>query len=158
MLARADLIEDGRFVHPMIAEVVDADLGVERARLHRRAARLLAEDGALDGVVATHLLAAGPESDPWAAGVLAAAGRRALAEGAPDVALRLLQHAAPADAGILLSLGLAQFRTGLDPLPTLDEAAARGTPEIAAEAARLAATALSCAASHGRPPRGCARR
>ena len=122
VLARADLIDaaEGRFIHPMVLEIVDADLGAERASLHRRAARLLAGDGAHDGVVAAHLLAAEPEPDPWAAGVLAAAGRRALAEGAPDVALRLLGRAAPADAGILLSLGLAQFRTGADPLPTLD--------------------------------------
>ena len=141
------------------ADLIDADRGPLRApdgrarssrptsapsarSLHRRAARLLADDGAHDGVVATHLLAAEPEADPWAAGVLAAAGRRALAEGAPDVALRLLRRAAPADAGILLSLGLAQFRTGADPLATLDEAAATGDPEIAAEATRLAATAL----------------
>ena len=144
VLARADLIDvaEGRFVHPMIRDVVEADLGAERSLLHRRAARLLADDGALDGVVATHLLAAEPESDPWAAGVLAAAGRRALAEGAPDVALRLLRRAAPADAGILLLRATAELRTGADPLPTLDEAAATGGPEIVAEAARLAATAL----------------
>ena len=74
--------------------------------------------------------------------MLAAAGRRALAEGAPDVALRLLQRAAPADAGILLLRGTAEFRTGADPLGTLDAAAAIGGPEVVAEAARLAAAAL----------------
>ena len=36
----------------------------------------------------------------------------------------------------------AQFRTGLDPLASLDQAAATGDPEVAAEATRLAATAL----------------
>jgi DNA-binding CsgD family transcriptional regulator len=144
VLARADLIDpaEGRFIHPMVLEIVDADLGAERSSLHRRAARLLADDGAHDGVVAAHLLAAEPERDPWAAGVLAAAARRALAEGAPDVALRLLERAAPADAAILLARGLSRFRTGLDPLDALDEAIATGTPEIAAEATRLAATAL----------------
>jgi hypothetical protein len=144
VLARADLIDatEGRFVHPMVQEIVDADIGTERSSLHRRAARLLADDGAHDGVVAAHLLAAEPEADGWAAAILAAAGRRALAEGAPDVALRLLQRATPADAGILLSLGQAQFRTGLDPLASLDEATATGDPEVAAEATRLAATAL----------------
>jgi DNA-binding CsgD family transcriptional regulator len=142
VLARADLIDEGRFAHPMVHEIVDADLGAERSGLHRRAARLLAGDGAHDGVVASHLLATEPEPDEWAAGVLAAAGRRALAEGAPDVALRLLARAMPADPGILLSRGLAEFRTGADPLPTLDAAAAIGAPEIAAEATRLAATAL----------------
>ena len=79
-----------------------------------------------DGVVATHLLAAEPTNDPWAAEILASAGRRALAEGAPDVALRLLARAEPKDAGILLALGLAQVRTGADPLPALDEAIATG--------------------------------
>lgn len=144
VLARADLIDpgEGRFVHPMVQEVVEADLGTERSRLHRRAARLLADEGALDGVVATHLLAAEPENDPWAASVLAAAGRRALAEGAPDVALRLLRRCSPADPGVLLSLGLAQFRTSEDPLPALDAAAASGSPEITAQATRIAASAL----------------
>src|SRR5699024_10589863 len=36
----------------------------------------------------------------------------------------------------------AEFRTGADPLASLDEAAASGTPETVAEAARLAASAL----------------
>ena len=82
-------------MHPMVRETVEADLGAERSRLHREAARLLHADGALDGVVATHLLAAEPTNDPWAAEILASAGRRALAEGAPDVALRLLARAEP---------------------------------------------------------------
>ena len=150
VLARAELIDatEGRFVHPMVREVVEAGLGPERSRLHRRAARLLADDGALDGAVAMHLLAAEPEPDPWAAGVLASAGRRALAEGAPDVALRLLRRCSPADAGTLLSLGLAQFHAGEDPLEALDQAAAEGTPEIAAHATRVAAIALTL---HGEP-------
>ena len=129
-------------MHPMVRETVEADLGAERSRLHREAARLLHADGALDGVVATHLLAAEPTNDPWAAEILASAGRRALAEGAPDVALRLLARAEPKDAGIRLALGLAQVRTGADPLPALDEAIATGTPEIAADATKIAAAAL----------------
>ena len=142
-LADANLVDpqDSRFVHPMVRETVEADLGAERSRLHREAARLLHEDSALDGVVATHLLAAEPTNDPWAAEILASAGRRALAEGAPDVALRLLARAEPKDAGILLALGLAQVRTGADPLPALDEAIATGTPEIAADATKIAAAA-----------------
>ncbi len=143
-LADANLVDpqDSRFVHPMVRETVEADLGAERSRLHREAARLLHADGALDGVVATHLLAAEPTNDPWAAEILASAGRRALAEGAPDVALRLLARAEPKDAGIRLALGLAQVRTGADPLPALDEAIATGTPEIAADATKIAAAAL----------------
>ena len=131
VLARADLIDaaEGRFIHPMVLEIVEADLGAERSQLHRRAARLLAEDGAHDGVVATHLLAAEPEPDPWAAGMLAAAGRRALAEGAPDVALRLLaaRRARPTPASCSRSASPSSA-----PAPTrcatLDEAAATGTP------------------------------
>jgi hypothetical protein len=135
MCSRADLIDatKGRCVHPMVQEIVDADLGTERSALHRRAARLLAADGAHAGAGALHLLAAEPEADPRATGILAAAGRRALAKGAPDVALRLLRRATLdvvlrllrratlADPGIVRSPGQAQFRTGLDPLATLDE-------------------------------------
>ncbi|MBE2316548.1 AAA family ATPase [Solirubrobacter sp. CPCC 204708] len=141
-LANANVIDaaDARFVHPMIRETVEADLGAERSRLHHEAARLLHEDGALDGVVATHLLATEPTTDPWAAEILANAGRRALAEGAPDVALRLLGRAEPKDASVQLALGLAQFRAGEDPLPALDAAAA--DPDLAVEATKLAATAL----------------
>jgi len=138
-LTKAELLdEEGRFVHPMVRETVEADLGAERPALHRRAAELLAEDGARDGVVATHLLLT--ESDPWAAGILASAGRRALAEGAPDVAAKLLAHAHPPDPGTRLALGLAQLRLGEDPLAAFHDAAR--DPSLAAEAARLAAAAL----------------
>lgn len=143
-LAQADLIDaaDARFTHPMVREVVEADLGAQRTRLHREAARLLHADGALDGVVATHLLAAEPAHDPWAAEILARAGRRALAEGAPDVALTLLGRCSPPTPESLLGLGVARFRVGEDPIGALDEAARTGTPEIAAEATKVAAAAL----------------
>jgi DNA-binding CsgD family transcriptional regulator len=153
-LAQADLIDtaDARFTHPMIREVVEADLGAQRSRLHREAARLLHADGALDGVVATHLLAADPAHDPWASEILARAGRRALAEGAPDVALTLLARCSPPTPESLLGLGLARFRLGQDPIPALDEAiaaagerdggTAAGRAELIAEATKIAAAAL----------------
>ena len=123
MLVRADLIDagEGASCTRWSATSSHADLGTERSLLHRRAARLLAADGALDGASPPTCCAAEPGADPWAAAVLAAAGRRALAEGAPDVAVRLLRRATPADAGILLLRGTAEFRTGADPLATLDE-------------------------------------
>lgn len=143
-LAQADLIDaaEGRFTHPMIREVVEADLGAQRTRLHREAARLLHETGALDGVVATHLLAAEPSNDPWAAEILARAGRRALAEGAPDVAVTLLARCSPPTPESQLDLGLARFRLGQDPIPVLDEAARAGSPAIVADATSIAAAAL----------------
>ena len=144
-LAQADLIDttDARFTHPMVREVVEADLGAQRTRLHREAARLLHAAGALDGVVATHLLAAEPANDAWASEILSRAGRRALAEGAPDVALTLLSRCSPATPESLVALGLARFRTGEDPLPPLDEALARdASPELQADAASIAAAAL----------------
>ncbi|MDA0178736.1 AAA family ATPase [Solirubrobacter phytolaccae] len=143
-LAQADLIDtaDARFTHPMVREVVESDLGAQGARLHREAARILHEAGALDGVVATHLLAAEPAQDPWASAILARAGRRALAEGAPDVALTLLARCSPPTPDSLLGLGVAQFRVGADPIAALDEAARTGSPEVAAEATKVAAAAL----------------
>jgi len=156
-LAQADLIDiaDARFTHPMVREVVEADLGAQRMRLHREAARLLHEGGALDGVVATHLLAAEPANDPWAADILSRAGRRALTEGAPDVALTLLSRCSPATPESLVALGLARFRMGEDPLPPLDEALARdASPALEADAASIAAAALVLASE---PRRAAAR-
>jgi hypothetical protein len=135
-LTRAHLLEDQRFVHPMVRETVEADLSADRARLHRRAAELLHADGARDGAVASHLLLANAGNDPWAAEILTRAGERALAEGAPDVALTLLDRVQPPTAATHVARGIALFRLGRDPLPALDLAA----PDP--RAAKLAAGAL----------------
>ena len=62
-----------------------------RSCFHRRAALLLHKAGASDEEVAAQLLAAEPGSDPRAARLLLATGRRALAAGDHEVALRHLR-------------------------------------------------------------------
>ena len=159
VLARADLIDagEGRFVHPMVREIVEADLGAERSSLHRRAARLLADDGALDGVVATHLLAAEPERDPWAAGCSPPpAGARW-----PRARRTWRCAAAPRRTGRPRHPALArpaEFRTGADPLHARrggrDRNARRSPPRPRA----WRPPRSCCAASRGPRPSGCARR
>ncbi|MCW3004122.1 MAG: transcriptional regulator, LuxR family, partial [Conexibacter sp.] len=74
--------EPVRFAHPVVAgAVVQALTPFERARLHGRAAKLLAEDEVGDEALAPYLLAARPQDDPWAVGVLRRAARSALAGG-----------------------------------------------------------------------------
>lgn len=148
-LVRAGLIDPGelRFIHPMVREAVYADLiGGDRSGWHRRAARLLADAGAADDEVALHLLFSDAGDDRWAAGVLANAGRRALADGAPEVAARMLRRAveeAPPEPATLLDLGIALARTG-DPraLETLEAAAGKGDPLVAARSAQAQASVL----------------
>jgi DNA-binding CsgD family transcriptional regulator/predicted negative regulator of RcsB-dependent stress response len=147
VLARAGLLEREalRFVHPLLLAAVHADLvGGERSLWHRRAARLLADDGAREQEIAVHLLHATPAGESWAARALVNAGRRARCEGAPDVAQRLLARAlaeAPAaedNPQAMLELGLAEAALGgKEALDHLTHAAATGTPLIAARAEQL---------------------
>ncbi len=143
-LAGAALLERGRlaFVHPMVREALLTGLHAgERSTLHRRAAELVAGTGAPLGVVAAHLALTDPSGTAWVAETLAAAGRRALADGAAEIAQRLLARAlaeppaAQARPEVLLALGRAQAAAG-DPaaLSHLEDAARSGTPEIAARA------------------------
>jgi DNA-binding CsgD family transcriptional regulator len=151
-LVRARLIEaDGlTFVHPMVREAVRADLvGGERSAWHRRAARLLAAHDAREEEVALHLLLTEPEDDPAAARTLAAAGQKALADGAPDVAVRHLRRAlqeppAPSErAGVLLAAGIAEARTGgADAVAHLQRAIDEGDPVTAGRAAQVMANVL----------------
>jgi DNA-binding CsgD family transcriptional regulator len=144
VLARAGLLEREalRFVHPLLLAAVHADLvGGERSLWHRRAARLLADDGARGEEIAVHLLQAAPASDPWAARVLIDAGRRARCDGAPDVAQRLLARALAEPPGeedaprVRLELGLAEAALGgTGALDHLERAAATGAPPVAARA------------------------
>jgi DNA-binding CsgD family transcriptional regulator len=144
-LIRAEVVEaaDLRFVHPMIGEAVAADVtAAGHARLHRLAADLLRADGARADVVALHLLAAPPAGDPGAAAVLRRAGDRAAAEGAPELAVRLLGRALqepPARedrAAVLLALGTAEMTTGgvADALDHLADVVATGDPATVAQA------------------------
>ena len=104
-----------RFQHPLILEVVRAELGAsERVYLHRRAAELLERRGAPVGVVASHLLATDPDESPAVVTTLRAAAAQALAHGAPEVAVAYLRRALeepPAAADwveVLLELGRAE--------------------------------------------------
>ncbi|HEX8104188.1 MAG TPA: AAA family ATPase, partial [Solirubrobacteraceae bacterium] len=120
-LVRAGLLDAGelRFVHPVVRSAVHADLtGGLRGDWHRRAAALRAGAGAGASEVAAHLVQTEPGGEPWAAETLAAAGRRALLDGAPDVALRHLRRALAeppepaARPAVLLALGHAAARAG----------------------------------------------
>ena len=153
-LVQAGLLDAGRlaFVHPIVRDAVLAGTaGAEVRNWHRKAARLLSEGGARDDEIATHLSASEPEGDAWAARLLAAAGRRALADGAPDVAGRLLARAMeepPAEedrAGILLDLGLAGARTGsVDAITHLEAAAeSGGDPVVVGKSARVIAYVMT---------------
>jgi len=120
-LAVADILEGGSslsFVHPIIAEIVHADLTPSRLRQdHLTAARLLLEDGAPAEEVAAHLLRGGPAGEEWAAAVLREAGGVVLARGAPTRAAELLAHALEEpggrdDPGLLLQLGRTETALG----------------------------------------------
>ena len=83
------------FVHPVVAEAVEAELGAAHRRaLHLEAARLLHRRGSPAEAVATHLLAAeGIGTEPWAVPTLRSAAAAAMARGAPERAETLLVRA-----------------------------------------------------------------
>src|SRR6478752_4947137 len=108
-----------------------------RASFHRRAALLLHEAGASEEEIAAQVLAAEPGEDPRAARLLLCTGRRALALGDREVALRHLRGAlresgATPDPELLLALGLAEGASG--GRTWLTRAAQVGSPEVAARA------------------------
>ncbi|MDW5596624.1 LuxR C-terminal-related transcriptional regulator, partial [Conexibacter stalactiti] len=121
-LRDADLVEGEppAFVHPLVRQAVAETVVAEtRDEIHRRTAeqlRLRGDDG--DEVV-VHLLAAPPLHEPWVAPLLRDAARRALADGAPDAAvrrlLRALEEQQPGDSAtdaLHLELGLAAMAAG----------------------------------------------
>jgi DNA-binding CsgD family transcriptional regulator len=121
-LAAARVLEPGEplhFTHPLIATAVHADLpAFVRARGHRRAAGLLAGDGAPVDVVAAHLLMSTRDGDAETVAVLRGAAARALARGDPAAAVRLLERAraeppgADQRAEVLLELAAAAVQHG----------------------------------------------
>jgi DNA-binding CsgD family transcriptional regulator len=144
VLAAAGILAPGepiRFGHPLIATAVRADLAdFARARAHREAADLLAADGAPPRDVAAHLLATRPDADPWVLATLRDAAARAVAQGDPAAAVRLLGRAVaepppPGRRGeVLLELAEAEAMAGdtaaaghvEEALATLPAGAARG--------------------------------
>lgn len=131
-----------RFAHPLQRTTVYSDLTpVEREAEHRRAARLLTKPAA----VLSHLLRCDPRGDPWAVDALRAAGRRAVADGAPEAAARALRRALAeacsddAPVELLLELGHAELACGdptaLDRYQAALERAGNGRDRSAVRAA-----------------------
>jgi DNA-binding CsgD family transcriptional regulator len=125
-LARADIFEplgsassSLRFVHPLVRTAVYEDMQwAERARMHARAARLVARgQGGADGA-AMHLLLTMPAGDVEAVELLRNAAGAAIARGAPETALEFLRRAErepppdPMRPALLLELGAAAVRAG----------------------------------------------
>ena len=109
------------FVHPLVrASVYDAVPDVERHEAHRRAASLLAINGAPIEAVATHLSGLPPAGDSEVASTLQAAAAGALSRAAPDEAVAWLeralgeQAASPPRDELFEQLGMA-MAIGRDP-------------------------------------------
>ena len=121
-LVSASILSPGRpldFVHPMVRSAIYAELApAARALDHRRAAALLAGDGAEPERVAAHLLAVDPAGDRWVVERLREAADKALGKGAPQAAVRYLARASaepPAQqdrSHVLLALGAAESSLG----------------------------------------------
>jgi DNA-binding CsgD family transcriptional regulator len=120
-LVRAEILareEALRFVHPLVRAAIEREMTPsELTDRHGRAALLLMRRGAERDRIVAQLLAGTPGEDPEAAAHLLAAGREALARGAPGTAARYLRRAleeSPAadDVGELLAdLGVALMLT-----------------------------------------------
>ncbi|MTD45468.1 AAA family ATPase [Conexibacter sp. W3-3-2] len=96
-LAAADVLLPGaplRFRHALVADAVRATIpDLARARLHARAAQLLARDGAPVDRVAAQLVHASPGAWDGAGAALADAGRNAIVAGDPPAGRRMLERA-----------------------------------------------------------------
>lgn len=134
------------FMHPIVREVIYADLPPGRRRQeHLSAARLLRNADRSAEEIASQLLAAGPVGEAWAAGVLRQAAGQALGRGAPATAVRLLGQALEEaehgdDPALLLELGRAEIAAA-DPAALghlqAASAAAREPPQRAMAAGAL---------------------
>jgi hypothetical protein len=121
-LASAHIMAPGdplRFTHPLIAASVYADIpAFARARAHRRAADVLAADGAAADAVVAQLLLTRPDGDQRTVSTLRATAARALTRGDPAAAVRLLNRALAEppraeDRGqVLLELANAEIEKG----------------------------------------------
>ena len=121
-LASAHIMAPGeplRFAHPLIATSVYADIpAFARARAHRRAADLLAADGAAPDVIVAQLLLSRAEGAQRTVTTLREAAARTLTRGDPGAAVHLLQRAlaeppAPGQRGqVLLELADAKIEGG----------------------------------------------
>jgi DNA-binding CsgD family transcriptional regulator len=160
-LAQAGILGATRplsFAHPILRAAVYSDMDAgERARDHRRAADLLAAEGAGEDELAVHLLETEPAADASVVATLRAAARRARARAAPAVAVACLRRALaeppPADErrDVLLELASAELHGG-EPAPAaehFDEAlSGEADPRLRAEWVREWAIALQALDRH----------
>jgi DNA-binding CsgD family transcriptional regulator len=103
------------FVHPIVRAAVYGELpDGARSALHRRAARLLHDDGSDPAEVAVMLLAAEPYGDPWVTARLREAAQAVRGRGDPGVAATYLARAleetsdATERGDVLFDLGAAE--------------------------------------------------
>ena len=155
LLAAAGILESGRpltFIHPIVRSGVYSELsGAERARGHRRAAEVLAEQPGTNERVVEHLLVSEPAADAWVLDRLVEAAGEAGKQGAPEAEAvylrRALAEPAPPDAqyALLLDLGMAEATAGLADWPEHLRRAVDVAPNstAAADAAMVLAHALN---------------
>ena len=97
VLARTEILREDEslgFVHPLVRDAVYGELSAAgRGLEHARAARLLADLGSSPESVAAQLLLAPPRGDEWVVERLREAASVAIARGAPDSAMALLERA-----------------------------------------------------------------
>lgn len=137
-LEAAGLLTAGRFRCPDARVAVLAGLTPEdRARMHRRASRLLYDAGAASLAVARHLIAAEGVQEAWTSPVLRDAARHALTDDRPELAVECLELADQVSRGgsesttIKALLTAAEWR--IDParalrhLPAFTDALRAGT-------------------------------
>ena len=150
-LIRAELlVEDDvlAFWHPLVRSTVVADLGGPvRARMELVVARLLASEGADQTVVASHLLGAAADHDPWVVATLREAATASRARGAPGIAAEYLRRALrepPAsDERAELTLELGTVLLSTDPAAARDELLRARRHATAFETRRRAGLALA---------------
>jgi DNA-binding CsgD family transcriptional regulator len=126
-LAVAEIIGPGgglAFAHPLLRSAVyDSTPRSSRAHMHLSAARLLREAGEPADHVAAQLLVSARGGAGWVVESLLEAARSAMDHGAPDSAATLLRRAlaepppGPRRAEVLVELGRAEARVGLDSAP-----------------------------------------
>ena len=119
-----------RFVYPLVRSAIYQDQAPPvRQQWHKRAARLLAAEGASPAEMTAHLLASAASGDPWLTDQLRRAAADARGRGAPEVAAQCLERAlaepppAAARADVLYELGAARtFHSPASAVQHLSEA------------------------------------
>lgn len=137
ILNRSGVLHDGRFRHPMArTALLESVPPAARTSLHIRAAELLYASGAIAGVVARQLVAAGQVPGSWGHAVLVEAADHALKAGEATFATRCLSLAhrnGDADEREKVASSLARAGWRVSPteaaghVSALREAAAAGT-------------------------------